>query len=68
MYWDAGYLLDGMFVLLDTVYAFNQNFYTADGLVAGQLYRFQVSSVNEVGESQLSQVIGHYAQSKPDKP
>jgi hypothetical protein len=61
VYWDAGYLLDGDFVQLDSIYAFNHNFFRAENLIPGQLYRFQVSAVNEIGEGDHSQVISHFA-------
>jgi hypothetical protein len=34
----------------------------------GTFYSFQVSAVNAIGEGVLSDVISHFAQSKPGKP
>jgi hypothetical protein len=68
VYWDAGYLLSGDFVLLDEVFAFNQNFLVIKNLTPGVLYKFQVSSVNAIGEGQLSGEVSHYSQSLPGKP
>ncbi len=42
VYWDAGYLLDGDFVLLETIRAYDHNFYQTEIelLIAGHLYKF----------------------------
>jgi len=61
VYWDAGYLLSGDFVLLSEVFAFNQPFLVVKNLTPGVKYRFQVSSVNSIGEGQLSAEVHHYS-------
>lgn len=40
VYWDAGYLLEGNFVLLTEINAFDHFFYRVDSLVAGHRYQF----------------------------
>jgi hypothetical protein len=40
VYWDAGYLLSGDFVLLNEVFAFNQNFLMVKNLTPGVKYKF----------------------------
>jgi hypothetical protein len=65
VYWDAGYILEGEYELLATINAFDHYFYTAMDLTSGTYYSFQISSVNEIGEGELSDVISHYAQSVP---
>lgn len=61
VYWDAGYLLSGDFVLLDEVFAYNQNFLVVNNLSPGTLYKFQVSGVNAIGEGSLSAEVSHYS-------
>jgi len=39
-----------------------------NGLTPSVYYSFKVSAVNDIGEGVLSQVVSHYAQSKPGKP
>lgn len=69
VYWDAGYILEGDFVLLAEIKAFDQFFFTTDDtLMPGMYYKFQVSAVNQIGEGALSEVAGHFAQAKPGKP
>lgn len=40
VYWDAGYLLSGNFVLLSQVNAYNQFFFDIENLAPGELYTF----------------------------
>jgi len=69
VYYDASYLLSGQFTLLDTVTSYDQFFYrTADILVPGKRYRFQVSAVNAIGEGPLSTEIASFAFSLPGIP
>ena len=68
VYWDAGYLLSGNFVLKERLNSYDQFSYAADGLTAGTLYKFQVSARNAVGEGPLSDEVQSYAQSLPAKP
>jgi Fibronectin type III domain len=68
IYWDEGYRNSGDFVLLDTVTSYDQNFYMVTNLVTGQLYKFQISAVNDVGEGVLSDEIAHYAMAYPGIP
>jgi len=55
-------------VLLAIVNSFDQTFYTADNLVTGTLYKFQVTAVNGIGESLLSAEVSAYAKSLPGMP
>lgn len=66
VYWDAGYLLD--FVKLAEVDSYDHYFFEAEFLTPGVFYSFKVTAVNQVGESLVSQVVSHYAQSVPGKP
>jgi len=68
VYWDAGYLLSGQYKLKAEINSYDHYFYEAEDLTPGVYYSFQVSSVNAVGESELSLVISHFAQSVPGKP
>lgn len=68
VYWDAGYILEGEFVLLATINSYDHYFYEAVELTPGTFYSFQVSATNEIGEGELSDVVSHYAQSVPGKP
>ena len=68
VYWDANYLLSENFELLATINSFDQFFHTVDGLNAGDLLRFQVASVNAIGEGPLSAEVQSYAQSLPGPP
>jgi hypothetical protein len=62
VYWDAGYILEGDFVFLAEISAYDHYFFTtSDDLMPGHFYKFQVTAVNMIGEGVMSQVIGHYA-------
>lgn len=68
IYWNEGFRSSGEFVLYDSVNAFDQTFYTAENLVTGTTYSFQVTAVNEIGEGTLSAEITSIAKDLPGKP